>query len=290
MAQKGSPKRMQMATAWTNVPTSALNQRLMLNHNHIKGFNSEDIRGLIRIYNAGGFQDGRAGDIFYDIIFLAPVTICHFTQSQLSSHQSRSRSLPFREWWVAFHICMGQMFDKTRDQMNNWRWDNHQVFRDQVDLSNQETTNSGMVKRTGEHFSWYSCNDLKVMIEPPSCGQYKPGNFLAGRQLNWAEIIVEDDDNQNGEDDGAPCGGRSHPGDGNGHHKGDGEEDTLGSERGSGIQNGTKDGRRTGKGKGKRNGIRKGIVKHTPAGDNISRAIALQLQMAMYEADSDPEG
>ena len=44
------------------------------------------------------------------------------------------------------------------------------------------------------------------------------------------------------------------------------------------------------KGKGKGNSKGKGIVKHTPGGDDISRAVALQLQKEMYEADSDTEG
>jgi len=43
-------------------------------------------------------------------------------------------------------------------------------------------------------------------------------------------------------------------------------------------------------GQGKGNGKVKGIVKQTPGGDDISRAIALQLQREMYEADSDTEG
>jgi len=44
------------------------------------------------------------------------------------------------------------------------------------------------------------------------------------------------------------------------------------------------------KGKGKGNSKGKGIVKQTPGGDDISRAVALQLQKEMYEADSDMEG
>jgi len=47
-------------------------------------------------------------------------------------------------------------------------------------------------------------------------------------------------------------------------------------------------GKRTEKGNG--NGKRKGIVKQTPGRDDISRAIALQLQKEMYEADLDTEG
>jgi len=34
----------------------------------------------------------------------------------------------------------------------------------------------------------------------------------------------------------------------------------------------------------------KGIVKQTPGGDEISRAVALQLQKEMLEADLDMEG
>ena len=92
---------------------------------------------------------------------------------------------------------MGQMFDKTRDQMNNWRWDNSHIFEDQVNGSNPQTTSSGKVKCTGEHFSWYGSDDLKARFQLPSCRQYKPGDFLAVRSLNWDEIIHEDDDDDN---------------------------------------------------------------------------------------------
>jgi len=81
--------------------------------------------------------------------------------------------------------------------MNNWRWDNPLAFRDQVDRSNPQTASSGKVKRTGECFSWYSSNDLRAKIEPPSCGQYKPGDFLAVGPPNWDELIDKDDDDEN---------------------------------------------------------------------------------------------
>jgi hypothetical protein len=90
-----------------------------------------------------------------------------------------SRSSPFREWWAAFRSYMGQMFDKTRDQMNNWRWDNPRAIGDEVDRSNPQTTSSGKVKHTSERFSWYGSHDLRAKIEPPSCRQYKPGDCLA---------------------------------------------------------------------------------------------------------------
>jgi hypothetical protein len=60
------------------------------------------------------------------------------------------------------------MFDKTRDQMNNWRWDNPRAFGDEVDRTNLQTTSLGKVKRTGERFSWYGSDDLSAKVEPPS--------------------------------------------------------------------------------------------------------------------------
>jgi len=49
-------------------------------------------------------------------------------------------------------------------------------------------------------------------------------------------------------------------------------------------------GKGKGKGKGKGNGKGRGIVKQTPGGDDISRAVASQLQKEMSEADLDTEG
>jgi len=195
---------------------------------------------------------------------------------------------------------MGQMFDKTRDQIINWRWDNTRAFGDRVDCPSPQTTSSGRVERTSDRFSWYGSDDLRAQIEPPSCQQYKPGEFLAVRPLNWDEIIDEDDDDDNRADPGAPSGGRSRPGHGNDNDDGEREEDTQGGEQGTGKGKGTKDGKGKGKatedgkgkgkGNGKGNGKGKGIVKHTPGGDGISHAVALQLQKKMSEADLDTEG
>jgi len=192
---------------------------------------------------------------------------------------------------------MGQMFDKTRAQMNNWRWDNPRGFGDQVDCSNPQLTRSGKAKRTGERFSWYSSDDLRAKIEPPSCRQYKLGDFLAVKQLNWDEIINEDDDDDDWADPSAPSGGMSTPGDGNDNYNGESEEDTQGGEKGTGKGKGTKDGKGEGKAtedvkekgkrKGKGNGQGKGMVIHTPGGYDISRAVALQLKKEMSVADLD---
>jgi len=288
MVPRGSSKGKGKARA--KMPTSVINRPLSLDRDSIKGFISENIRELIRIYNVCGVKDERAWDLFYDIIFLDPVTTRHFSQFQLMWPHRRSRSSPFREWWAAFRSCMGQMFDKTRDQMDKWRRDNPYAFGDQVDRSNPQTTSTGKVKRSGERVSWYGSDDLSAKIEPPSCRQYKPGDFLAIRPLNWDEIIDEDDDDENWADPAAPSGGRSRPCDGNDNDDGEGEEDTQGGKTGTGKGKETKDLKGKGKGKGKRNGNRKGIVKRTAGGDDISRAVALQLQKETYEADSGTEG
>jgi hypothetical protein len=159
----------------------------------------------------------------------------------------RSTSSAVWDWWAAFCSYMGQMFDKTCDKMNNWRWDNPRALGDQVGRSNPQTTGSGKVKRTGEGFSWYGSDDLRGKIEPPSCGQYKPGDFLAVRPLIRDEIIEEDDDADNWTDPCAPMGGRNRPSDGNDNEDRKSYEDTQGGEQGTGKRMGTMDG----KGKGK---------------------------------------
>ena len=164
------------------------------------------------------------------------------------------------------------------------------AFGDQVDHFNPQTTSSGKVKRTGERFSSYGSDDLRVTIEPPCCRQYKPGDFLAVRPLNWEEIIDKDDDDENWADPGVASGGRSRSGNDNGNDDGEGEEDTHGGEKRTGKGKGTKDGKGKGKGMGKGNGKGKGIVKQTPGGDDISRAVALDLQKERYVADSGMEG
>jgi hypothetical protein len=91
-------------------------------------------------------------------------------------------------------LMYGAKFDKTRDQMNNWRWDNTRDIGDQVDRSNLQTIISGKVNRTGKRVPKYSCDDLRAKIEPPRCQQYKSGDFLACRPQNRDEIIDEGDD------------------------------------------------------------------------------------------------
>jgi hypothetical protein len=195
---------------------------------------------------------------------------------------------------------MGQMFDKTRDQMNNSTWENHHTFGDQVDCVNLHTTSSRQDKRNSECSSRYGSDDISIKIELPSCRYYEPGDFMVVRPLNWDEIVDADVDDNNWADSGVPSSGRSCPSDGNDNDDGDGDEDSMGSAKGTRKGNGrkvgkgkwkaTEDGKGKGRGKGKGNGIGKGIVKHTPAGDDIICAVALQLQIEMSEEDLDKDG
>jgi hypothetical protein len=267
MAPKGSSKG--KGKAREKMPTSIINRRWSLDQDRIKAFISDHIRGLIRIYNACGIKHGKAWDIVYDIIFFDPVTTCHSSQFQVMWPHRISRSSPFREWWAAFRSYMGQMFDKTGDQMKHLRCDNPCAFGDHVDRSNPQTTTLGKVQCTGEHFSWYDSDNRRAKIDPPSCRQYKPGDFLAVRPLNSDKIICEDDDERNWADLGVLSGGRSRAGDGNDNDNGEREDNMQGGETGTGKANGTKDGKGQRQRKGKQNRKGKGIVKQTP-GEVIS--------------------
>jgi len=81
MAPKGSSKEKGKAT--TKIPTLSINRQLSLDRVRIKGFISQHIRVLIRIYNFRGIKDDRAWDLFHDIIFLETVTTRHISQCQL---------------------------------------------------------------------------------------------------------------------------------------------------------------------------------------------------------------
>jgi hypothetical protein len=110
--------------------TSVITQRLSFNWDRIKGFISEQMCGLISIYNVCGVKDEMAWHPCYDIIFLDLVTTCHYSQFQMMWLHSRRRSSPFQEVWAAFRSYMGQLFDKTHDQMNTWRLDIPRAFGD----------------------------------------------------------------------------------------------------------------------------------------------------------------
>jgi hypothetical protein len=155
-------------TASAHLPTWVINRLLSLDRDHIKGFNSEPICRLVRISNVCGIQDEWAWNLFYDIICLDPVTTRQVTKLQLIWLHRRSRSSPFCEWWAAFFSFMGQMFDKTCNQMNNCHWDNPVFFGDHVDCCSLKTSSSGQVKCTSKRSSLYGSDDLRAKIGSPS--------------------------------------------------------------------------------------------------------------------------
>jgi hypothetical protein len=161
------------------MPRSVINRRLLLDRDCIEGLILEHIAGLIRMYNVCAVKNERARDLLYDIIFLDSVTTHHFSQFQLMWPHHRRRCLPFWEWWAASCSYIGQMFDETPNQLNSLRWNNPRAFGNQVDRGNSLRTRLRQVRRTSEGFSLYGSDDLRVTIEPPSCCQYKPGDFLA---------------------------------------------------------------------------------------------------------------
>jgi hypothetical protein len=61
----------------------------------------------------------------------------------------QKQEFTFQEWLAAFGSYMGQMFDKTRDQIDKRRWDNPWGFGNEVAHCNPKTASSGTVKCTG---------------------------------------------------------------------------------------------------------------------------------------------
>ena len=106
-----------------------------------------------------------------------------------------------------------------------------------------------MDKCTTVRVSWYCHEDLRAVIEPSSCREYKQGDFLALRPLNLDETIHKNDDDENSMDPRAPCGGRSRHRDANDNNNCEGEEDTHGGVKGTGKVTRTKDGKVYGTGK-----------------------------------------
>jgi len=190
----GSHKGMGKETASAKLPTSVINRCLVLDRDLMTGFISEHICGLLRMNNVCGINDERAWELLYDIGILDPVMTRHISPVQLMRPHHRGRCLPFQDWRAAIRSDMAQMFDTTLNQMNNCRWDIPSAFSDYVDPSNLLTTSSGKVQHTGECSSWYSSPDRRALIAQSRCWQYKPDDLLAGRPLNWVEIIDGDDD------------------------------------------------------------------------------------------------
>jgi hypothetical protein len=82
IAPKGSREAKGNADAKAKMRTSVVDLGLLYDQDRITEFISEHIGGLIRISNVCGMKDERAWELFYDIIFLDPVTTGHNSQIQ----------------------------------------------------------------------------------------------------------------------------------------------------------------------------------------------------------------
>jgi len=274
------------------------------NQVHTEEIILEHIHVLAPMSNVCGVNDERLRDFFYKIIFLEPVTTYPLSQLHMMLPLCRLRCWPVSDLWAAFHSYMEQTFDKTHHEMMSGQWDSPCAVVVHVDHSNALRNSSGTVNCTYKSFSRYRQNDFRAKIEPPSCLQYKPGTLQGVGLLNRDEKIDEDERDGNWVDSVVPSSGMSRPLKANNNDEGKGEDDMQGGEKVTGKVIGSKDemgigkqkvkgkGKATeeGKGKGDGNSKGKGIVKHTPVGDDISHAVALQLLKEMYDPDSDMEG
>jgi len=100
----------------------------------------------------------------------------------------------------------------------------------------------GRLHATVSVSSRYGSDAVSSKIEPRSCRQDEPGDFVAVRPLNWDERIDEDDDDENWTAHGEPRGGRSRSGNSSENDDGKGEHDTqrgdTGTRKGMGPKNG----------------------------------------------------
>jgi hypothetical protein len=136
---------------------------------------------------------------------------------------------------------MGKMFNISRHELNNWRWDRPSALGDEVIRSNPQKTRLVKLNLAGEHFSSYGSGELMATVEQPACRLCKRGDFFAIRRLNRDQAIANDDDDEN-------CGGPempscvlSHPGHKDGNDDGNGEEGMPGGVTGTRNGRGRKD-------------------------------------------------
>jgi len=102
-------------------------------------------------------------------------------------------------------------------------------------------------------------------------------------------MIDERDDDENYRNPGGPSGETSRPGDANANDDDEGVEDTQCGDKGTGKGKGIKEGKGKRMVKRKGNGKGKGIVKQSPGGNDISHAVALQLEKERNKAAPDTE-
>jgi hypothetical protein len=77
MAAVGSHEGTRKATGRAKLPTSVMNQHLLLDWDHMKEFTPEHLCELMRIYHVCSLEEERAQGLLDDIVFLNSITTCH---------------------------------------------------------------------------------------------------------------------------------------------------------------------------------------------------------------------
>jgi len=194
MAPKDSRKGMGKATARAKMMTSVPNWRLSFGQNRTKGVMSDQIRVPLSELRCLQCHWWEAVEplLWYNLCWSSHDSAhCTISADVAAPHE---QEFGFLEVVGSLRLRYAANVYKDRDQRNDWGSDNPRAFGDEVDFSNPQITSLAKVTRTGQRFSWYGSDDLRVKIEPPSCRQYKPGDILAVKPKNLDEIIDEVDD------------------------------------------------------------------------------------------------
>jgi hypothetical protein len=109
------PPRMQRLT-----PTERMKATLGL-EGFAKSIMAEQVRAMIRMYGMGGVKDGATDQLFYEILFLDPLTTQHFGRFQPMWEHCTSTQPPFLEWWTQFRAFFRDCLDKMRAFNNRYQ-------------------------------------------------------------------------------------------------------------------------------------------------------------------------
>jgi hypothetical protein len=86
-----------------------------------KSIMAEQLRAMIRMYGIGGIKDGAIDQLFYEILFLDPLTPRHFGRFQPMWEHRNNTQPPFLEWWTQFQAFVRDCLDKTRASNNRYQ-------------------------------------------------------------------------------------------------------------------------------------------------------------------------
>jgi hypothetical protein len=101
-------------------PTARLKAALHLD-GPAKSLMAEHLRAMIRMYGIGGIKDGAIEQLFYEILFLDPLTTRHFGRFQGMWEHRASAAQPYLEWWTQFRAFVRDCLDKTRVANNRYQ-------------------------------------------------------------------------------------------------------------------------------------------------------------------------